>query len=131
MLIYGVFYFIKKRLRINNNLGDEAYLLSSQSLGPGKWIQVVYVGGKYLILGVTNENISLLTELTDPKEIERFEILYNNRKTEEGHNFMDMISDFFKKRGGNNTGNNEFNYETDSIDFLKKQNERINKMKDQ
>ncbi|HOJ63111.1 MAG TPA: flagellar biosynthetic protein FliO [Spirochaetota bacterium] len=121
-IIYGLFIFLKKSLKIKDDTSEGATVIVSHSLGPGKWVQVVFVGGKYLILGITNENINLLGEITDPKEIERYEIYLNQRKSEDGHSFRDIISDFFKKK----SPKKEFDYESDSIDFLKKQRERLN-----
>lgn len=126
-IIYGIFLFLKKSLKIKEDTGEGATVIMSQSLGPGKWIQIVFVGGKYLILGITNENINLLCEVTDQKEIERYEIFLNQRKSEEGHTFKDIIGDFLKSRF-NKKVEKEFDYENDSIDFLKKQKERLDKI---
>ena len=124
-LIYVIFLFLKKSLKIKDDSVGGASVIISHSLGPGKWLQVVFVGGKYLILGVTNENINLLGEITDPKEIERYDIYLNQHKSEEGHSFSDVISNFFKAKFNKNI-NKEFDYEKDSIDFLKKQKDRLN-----
>lgn len=126
-IIYVVFLFLKKSLKIKDDTSEGATIIMSHSLGPGKWIQVVFVGGKYLILGITNENINLLGEITDQKEIERYEIFLNQKKSEEGHTFKDIIKDFFKSKF-NKKIEKEFDYENDSIEFLKKQRERLDKI---
>ena len=40
-------------------------------LGPGKSVCVVEMAGRFLLLGVTEHEISLLAEITDPEEIEK------------------------------------------------------------
>lgn len=133
LLVIGViiiiFHFLKKALKIKGDFGDNAFILSNQSLGPGKWIQTVHVGGKYMVLGVTNENINFLTDITDEKEIERLEIFYNSKKVEKGATFSDQIKDFFENRFKDNSQVKEFDYESDSVQVLKEQNERLQRMK--
>lgn len=129
-VIYLIFHFLKKALKIKNNAGENAYVITSQSLGPGKWIQVVLVHGKYLILGVTNDNINLISEISDPKEIERLDIYSSQKKADEGGNFVDVISDFFKRALNKKSEKETFDYEKDSIDYLKEQRERIDKLKE-
>jgi len=125
VIIYGLSLIIKKSLNIRGKIGDGANIIVNQPLGPGKWIQVVYIGGKFLILGVTNDRISLLTEVTDPKEIERYEIMLNEKKIESGNTFVDIINDFFKNTFKNKAVKRKFDYEIDSVDFLKKQKKRL------
>lgn len=131
LLIYGLSILAKKYLKIKGNSGEQALILSNQSLGPGKWIQIVYIAGKFLILGITNENVSLITEVTDPKEKERLEIALNEIKIEKGSSFIDSISNVFKNILHKKSPIEKFDYEKDSVDFLKKQNDRLDKFKDE
>ncbi|MCU0822492.1 MAG: flagellar biosynthetic protein FliO [Spirochaetes bacterium] len=126
--LYLFFYFIRKRNTSNNQFGEQTHILNSHSLAPGKFIQTIFVGGKYLVIGITNENINFLTEVTDPKEIEKLEILYNNKKVEQGNLFSEIIGDFFKRKNTPVAETKDFDFESDSVDFLKQQNERIKKM---
>lgn len=123
--IYAVFYFIKKTLKIKDEVGEDAVLLANHSIGPGKWLRIVNIGGKYLILGITNDNINLISEITDPKEIERLEIGLSDKKVEEGNAFGNILSGFFKNNSKIKEEKKQFDYEEDSIDFLKKQKKRI------
>jgi flagellar protein FliO/FliZ len=132
LVIYLIFRFLRKALKIKDDVGDKAVILSSQSLGPGKWIQVVYITGKYLILGVTNDSVNLIMEITDPKEIERLDLQINTRKTEEGNSFIDILSGIIKGKPKDEEGQKKaFDYESDSLDFLKRQKERLDKIDDE
>ena len=128
MVIYGLSLLLKRTLNIKGNTNESTEIIISQSLGPGKWIQVVYLAGKFLVLGVTNDQVNLLTEITDKTEIERFEIIMNQSKIESGGGFIDVITDFFKNKISRPLSKKKFDYEEDSVDFLKKQKERIDKM---
>ncbi len=129
-LVIGVIYFIsmlmKRALKLKNKPGEGATIVLSQALGPNKYIQVVAIAGKYLILGVTNDSINLIAEVTDPKEIEKFEIIQNEKMTKDGHDFIDVVSNFVKNTVGGKNKKNKFDYEVDSLDFLNKQKNRIN-----
>lgn len=129
-IIYLLSRVMRKFLIIKGQVPEGAVIIVSQSLGPGKWLQVLNVFGKYLILGVSNDRINLLSEITDPKEIERLEVIINSKKAEEGHDFMDIVKDFFKTKLKNikKVNKSNFDYEKDSLDFIRKQKERINKI---
>jgi len=127
-IIYLISQFIRKYMNVKTEIGEGTNVISSHAIGAGKWIQVVYVTGKFLILGVTNDNITLLSEVKDPKEIERLEVLMNEKKTEEGYNFVDVVSSFLKDKFNTTFKKEKFNYETDSIDFLSKQKERLKRL---
>lgn len=128
LVIYLIFRFLRKAMKINEDAGEKAVIISSQSLGPGKAIQVIYIATKYLIIGVTNDNINLITEITDPKEIERLELQINNKKTDEGNSFIDILSGIIRGKPKDNVEKKSFDYESDSLDFLKKQKDRIDKI---
>ncbi|MBN2546216.1 MAG: flagellar biosynthetic protein FliO [Spirochaetes bacterium] len=130
-IIYALSYLLKRFLRIKGQIGEGASIVISHSLGPGKWLQVVNVFGKYLVLGITNDRINLLTEITDQKEIERIEVNLNTKKAEDGSSFLDIISDLLKNKfKKDKTQNDKFDYESDSVDFLKKQRERLDNLRD-
>lgn len=128
-IIYGISYFLKRTLKIKGKIGEDAVIIQNQIIGPGKSLQIVYIAGKYLLLGITNDNINLLSEIKDPKEIERFEVILNERKMTQGGNFIDTVTDFIKNKFKFKFDKEKFDYESDSIDFLNKQKERINKLK--
>jgi len=127
VIIYAFFWFIKKFMKIQTK-SDDGTIITTTNIGPGKSIVVSYVCGKYLVLGITNDSINLITEITDEKEIERLEILANNREKEEGKDFFDVMSNYFKKFLKKEPKQTKFDYEKDSVDFLKKQKDRIDKI---
>ena len=61
--------------RMNGGLaggnGRLVQILETRSLGPNRSLQLVKLGNRAVLLGVTNERISPVLELTDPVEIQR------------------------------------------------------------
>lgn len=72
-VVLGLAYFTSRFLgqRMGKSVapGDSKVVLSLP-LGPNRGVSVVEVAGKYLVLGVTDHNINLLQEITDPAQIE-------------------------------------------------------------
>ncbi len=127
-IIYVIYFFIKRKTAAGALDGEDSFVLLTQPLGPGKSVTVVFVAGKYLILGVTGDNVNLLSEIKDEKEIERLEILYNDKKAKDGKTgFIDLFNDLIgRSRKNKEEVLKQFDYEEDSVDFLKNQRDRIN-----
>ncbi len=70
-LLYGVMFVIKKygvSFKGKKNGSVNINVLSSQMIMPKKYISVVRVDDKLLVLGVSENSISLLKELDKPLE---------------------------------------------------------------
>jgi len=53
------------------NGGGHLQVVETRSLGPNRSLQLVKVGSRAVLLGVTNERISPVLEIDDPAEVER------------------------------------------------------------
>jgi len=88
-MLYGVLFFIKKygiSFKGKKNGSVAINVLSSQMIMPKKYISVVKVDDKLLVLGVSDHSISLLKELDQPEEINKsYET--NDAKI----NFLDLL----------------------------------------
>ena len=72
-LLYGVLVFVKKygiSIKGSKHSSIPISVLSSQMIMPKKFISVVKVSDKLLILGVSDGSITLLKELEQPEEPE-------------------------------------------------------------
>jgi flagellar biosynthetic protein FliO len=72
-LMFLVFYVFKKYVLKNTIFGGNenfVRVLGSGFLGPKKSIVMVEVAGEVLVLGMSNDNISLLMQIQDPEKIE-------------------------------------------------------------
>lgn len=52
-------------------VSGEHKVVVSLPLGASRGVYVVEVAGRFLVLGVTDNNVNLLAEITDPAEVER------------------------------------------------------------
>ncbi|MCL2154982.1 MAG: flagellar biosynthetic protein FliO [Leptospirales bacterium] len=96
-LFIGGFYFFYKFVAQKTGLnlsGQEAIrILSTVSLGTNKFIQIIDVAGKIFLLGVTDNNINLLTEIKDKEEIDRIRLLSSRSTPVQGAKFQDFLTE--------------------------------------
>ncbi len=90
--------------KLSSGLNNKFSLLSSTTLGQGKSIHLVEIKGKQLVIGSTNNNINLLTELNDQIESEQPVIQEENDskfQDTEGFNsshFPDIYKEYLENR---------------------------------
>lgn len=74
LVVLGLAYFTSRFLA-NKMTGviasPNSKIYTTLPLGPNRAIYVVEIAGKFLVLGVTEQNITLLNEITSLSEIER------------------------------------------------------------
>lgn len=88
-LLYGVLFLIKKygiSFKGKKNGSVNINVLSSQMIMPKKYISVVKVEEKLLVLGVSENSITLLKELDKPTEVNKPYAV-----KEEKNNFLDLL----------------------------------------
>ena len=86
-LMFLIFYVFKKYVLKNTIFGgNEKFVrvLGSGFLGPKKSIVMVEVAGEVLVLGISNDNISLLMQIQDQEKIEEIKA---SRKEANGRSF--------------------------------------------
>lgn len=70
-LLFGVLYFVKKySFKKNGSSQLNIKVISSQLLMPKKFISVVRINDKLLVLGVSENNITLLKEFEAEAELQ-------------------------------------------------------------
>ncbi|MBP2650225.1 MAG: Flagellar biosynthesis protein, FliO [Firmicutes bacterium] len=69
-MAYGTSRFLGKKMG-NVIANGNNKVCATVSLGQNRAVQVVEVAGRFLVLGVTDHNINLLQEITDPEQIEK------------------------------------------------------------
>ena len=74
VFVVGLAYFAARFLGgkfAQQKLGYGGRILSHLPLGPNRSVCVIEMSGRVFMLGVTEHSITLLTEITDPDEIDR------------------------------------------------------------
>ena len=88
---YGFFRFVTKRAG-GQILGQEVLqTLSILPIGQNKYLQVVDLAGKFLVLGVTESSINLIKEITEKEEIDRIRLLSSKSGVAFQKSFQEQI----------------------------------------
>lgn len=135
LLIGGFFLFYRF---VTKKIGFPAVgtravtMISTVPLGTNKYLQIVDVAGKMLVLGVTESSVNLVTEITSKEEKDRINLLSSSEpeKILPFGEFLDKhlsgLSDFFP--GKTKTGNAKKDSAVDTS-FLQQQKARLKKLR--
>lgn len=89
---YMFFKFVSQKTGLNLSGGEAIQVLSTVSLGTNKFVQIIDVAGKVFLLGVSESNINLLTEIKDREEIDRIRLLSSRSTPAQGATFPEFIA---------------------------------------
>ncbi len=136
--IYAVVYLLKKSSSLP--AADDPYLksVSAVTLPPGKSVQVVTVGTRAFLLGITDQSIQLLCELTDQDLIDAMNLEADKRAAGPKKDFSALIATFLppalrkvlspKETSSSGTENSSASNPLSAIEtgeFLKRQRARL------
>ncbi len=79
-VVIGLAYFTSRVLgqRLGQGTANNSRVLTTVPLGANRTLQVVEIAGKVLLLGVTEQSITLLQEITDAEEITKLRNMPNS-----------------------------------------------------
>lgn len=115
-LIYGVLWFIKKKTNIVKT--DDEYLRRAAyiNIAPGKSVEVITLIDKAYLIGVTEDNITLLGEIHDDELIKAMNLTADkNNNTKKPVTFSDVLDMFLIKKGSQK---NVFSEEEKQVDNI-------------
>jgi len=124
-LIYGVFFLMKKFSRKGSLDSDQIRILTSKSLESGRNLHVIEVGNQVFLIGSAEGGISLVSEINDKETRDQFRLLAS-QQAEGTKSFQNVFSHFFPKEPAQTptpTGSAK-----NSVDFIKKQRDRLKKL---
>lgn len=99
-LIYGVLWFVKKKTNIVKT--DDEYLRRAAyiNIAPGKTVEVITLIDKAYLIGVTEDNITMLGEIHDEELIKAMNISADKKNnTKKPNSFADVLDMFLVKKG--------------------------------
>ncbi|HOO71884.1 MAG TPA: flagellar biosynthetic protein FliO [Spirochaetota bacterium] len=88
---YYIFRFLSKKAGIQLMGGEVAQVLSVVPIGQNKYIQIVDLAGRVLVLGVSDSSINLITEITAKDEIDRIRIKSQQKGTVQPERFQEYL----------------------------------------
>ena len=93
--IYGIMLFFKKKNNVSKSDDDFLRRVSSLQLSPGRSIEVISLIDKAYILGVTDSNINLISEVEDKELIEAMNLNFDKKQNvKKPMNFSDVLEIF-------------------------------------
>ena len=125
LVVYAVFYALKKAGGSKYQSADLIRLLGSQSLTQNGSVHLIEVGAKYYLLGCGDASVTHLADIDDKETVDEI-MLKNPPETGRKKSF----SDFFNlKIGKNSTGSNDLPEKIrNNNKFMQDQAERLKKM---
>lgn len=99
-LIYGVLWFIKKKTNVIKT--DDEYLRRAAyiNIAPGKSVEVITLIDKAYLIGVTEDNITMLGEIHDDELIKAMNLSADKKNnTKKPTTFADVLDMFLVKKG--------------------------------
>jgi flagellar protein FliO/FliZ len=121
-VIYLIFFVLKRGMGKKIIENELIKILGSRIITGTKSLHLVDVGGSIFLVGSANDSISLISEIAEKEAKDTIRLAAAARKESLSPRFADMISSIFKPKVKKQLEINE------SIDFIKRQRKRLNKM---
>ncbi len=105
-VIYVVFYLLKRASGGRFENSPMIRVLGSHGLPGNKALHLVEVGRQVFLIGVGDDSIAMLSEISDQESLDELRLKASTTTTERGGNFADMLSGFFNggERGSSASG---------------------------
>lgn len=133
--IYGTVYILKKSTK--TNVANDPYLknIATLMLSTNKSVRVISIGSQAFLVGVTDQAISLISEIEDKELIDTMNLEADRNTTIPSGNFVTILTSLLPKKirpvlktSEEPTVSNRTQDSTSALatsDFLRKQRERI------
>jgi flagellar protein FliO/FliZ len=121
-LIYFILRFLLKGQRWITKQQKFIQTIGTHSLTPNKYIQIIEIGNKLLVLGISEHNINLLTEIEDKEVID---FIKTQSSKEEDKISLSFIQHLKKRLQGQQIPHSDYE---DKLKFLNKQRQRLKKL---
>jgi len=121
-LIYGILWFIKKKTNVVKTDDDYLRRVAYINIAPGKTVEVITLIDKAYLIGVTEDNISLLGEIEDKELIQAMNLNADKKNnTKKPLNFAQVLDTFLVK---GNRQKNVFSDEEEKVDQIFNQSQK-------
>ena len=96
ILIFAILYIVRKYVFKDIKYGKNSGILSvvgQIALQPKKYIYLVKVLDKIVIVGISDNSISNLGEISDPEKISKMELIVSEKHSFAHKNFFDILKE--------------------------------------
>ena len=121
-VIYLLFFILKKGTRkkfADNELID---IIASKDLTGGKAVHLIKIGESIFLIGAADNSINLISRITEQETLDSLKLEISEKGRGAKKSFQNALSDIFSRK-------NKGDPVEESMDFLKKQRERLHKLK--
>lgn len=134
---YYFFRFVTRKTGIKTLGGDVVQVLSIVPIGQNRFLQIIDLAGRILVLGVTDASVNLITEIKDRDEINKIKLESSKSKPIQPGGFQEYISSYITKLLGKinvkSKTHEEYKYDADDLDidrmnYLKRQKDRLKRL---
>lgn len=102
-VIYGVLWFVKRKTNIVKSEDDFLRRAAYLNIAPGKTVEVITLIDKAYLIGVTEDNITLLGEIEDKELINAMNVNADkNQNIKKPLNFSEVLDIFTKGKKSKN-----------------------------
>ncbi|RPI97830.1 MAG: hypothetical protein EHM32_00715 [Spirochaetales bacterium] len=140
MLVGGFYYFFRfvtrrAGIQLPGSAGVQTLLVSP--MGPNKFLQVVDLAGRVLVLGVTDSSINLIMEIKEKDEVDRIRLMSTKSSPAQPGGFQEFLAAQLGKiinrtmpsrREGGPFASRDDGSQADRIDYIVRQRERLKKL---
>jgi len=138
LLVAGFYYFLRFVTRRTGMqvLGEDVLqVLSVVPIGTNKYLQIVDLAGRIVVLGVSDSAINYITEITDREEIDRIRLLSSRSPGPRRSGFQDYVNrqlgSLVSRVSDARTRRGNVSVKSDrgaGLDYLQMQKKRLKKM---
>lgn len=126
-IAWGIFHFLKKGIKTENDNDPFLRKVSHLTLSPGKSVQVITLQDNAFLIGVSDEKISLIGKIEDKELINAMNLYADkNEKVSKPRSFREILDIFMPGSSKEPETNIYENSSSNSADELKKQMEKFN-----
>ncbi|MDO5766614.1 MAG: flagellar biosynthetic protein FliO, partial [Spirochaetales bacterium] len=126
-IAWGIFHFLKKGIKTENDNDPFLRKVSHLTLSPGKSVQVITLQDNAFLIGVSDEKISLIGKIEDKELINAMNLYADkNEKVSKPRSFREILDIFMPGSSKEPETNIYGNSSSNSADELKKQMEKFN-----
>jgi len=134
-LVYGFFHYLKKLSSPRETGLEVIRLLESRALSGNKQLHLVEVGEHVVLIGTSESAIQLLLELKDRETIDAIRLKVSELPSgRQPKRFFDLVRQYFQRKPGGgpekglDTSGESDSSGDESLDFIRKQRERLTKL---
>ena len=128
--IYYLFKYIMKKQNKGNVNNDSIRLIAQNSIALGKYVSIVKILNSFYVLGVADNGITLIKEITDKIEIDTLNVLASqlDASIKEKQSFQESFQKILNQFGNSVKKPSSKTSREENLKFMKKQQERLNKL---